>query len=418
MQHLIGDPYLCEGTAADEIVQPSDGSSVVLLAMRGECEYETKGRVATDYGSPVRYVVVYDNVDEDILIAMMANNPTGINVGMLFTSKSSGEDLKQKLENESTDQKVSGGLFVLLDSEEPYGPYIDPYGWIGGIFMLSTCCGGLLLCCQAGYIRRDGTVIIVGRPQMVQHSNLMTRQQVLDLPTATFMGGHHRRSTTAASCMDTAALKQTDEKQNADGENEPLKGEAKLASDDRTAEASSESLAKLVSNCTDGSCENANEDQIFAGMEYNTVCSICLEDFEYGEQLRVLPCRHQFHTECIIPWLTQRQGLCPLCKTQVLPEDENTEEGESEVGENSNIGGGPQLPGGGDEISEERSLTSSIASARRSARVSQWLSSNRIRLSSNNRRSNIDDGNSDEERLRSPLLLSPSEAATIGVSGV
>ena len=38
-------------------------------------------------------------------------------------------------------------------------------------------------------------------------------------------------------------------------------------------------------------------------------CSICLEDFEVGESVRLLPrCQHFYHTECVLPWLTERQG--------------------------------------------------------------------------------------------------------------
>merc|ERR1712129_230037 len=45
-------------------------------------------------------------------------------------------------------------------------------------------------------------------------------------------------------------------------------------------------------------------------------CSICLDEFEEGGMLRVLlPCRHMFHTDCIVPWLTERKTYCPLCKT-------------------------------------------------------------------------------------------------------
>ncbi len=46
----------------------------------------------------------------------------------------------------------------------------------------------------------------------------------------------------------------------------------------------------------------------------NSTCSICLDDFEKGEQLCVLPCGHLHHTECIMPWLTTRNANCPLCK--------------------------------------------------------------------------------------------------------
>lgn len=54
-----------------------------------------------------------------------------------------------------------------------------------------------------------------------------------------------------------------------------------------------------------------------------TACSICIDDFEEGETLVLLPrCRHTFHKECLKPWLLERQGCCPLCKTEVLPSSE------------------------------------------------------------------------------------------------
>lgn len=41
-------------------------------------------------------------------------------------------------------------------------------------------------------------------------------------------------------------------------------------------------------------------------------CSICTEDFELGQDLRVLPCDHKFHPECVDPWLLNVSGTCPL----------------------------------------------------------------------------------------------------------
>ncbi|KAI2499929.1 RING-like zinc finger [Fragilaria crotonensis] len=53
-----------------------------------------------------------------------------------------------------------------------------------------------------------------------------------------------------------------------------------------------------------------------------SMCSICLEEYEDGEAIGILPrCNHGFHLECIKPWLTERQSCCPLCKTDVLPND-------------------------------------------------------------------------------------------------
>ncbi|XP_003558246.2 E3 ubiquitin-protein ligase SDIR1 isoform X1 [Brachypodium distachyon] len=50
--------------------------------------------------------------------------------------------------------------------------------------------------------------------------------------------------------------------------------------------------------------------------EDELTCSVCLEQVVVGDLLRSLPCLHQFHVECIDPWLRQ-QGTCPVCKHQV-----------------------------------------------------------------------------------------------------
>jgi hypothetical protein len=49
-----------------------------------------------------------------------------------------------------------------------------------------------------------------------------------------------------------------------------------------------------------------------ASNDENLGCSICTEDFEKGQDLRVLPCNHKFHSECVDPWLLNVSGTCPL----------------------------------------------------------------------------------------------------------
>ncbi|KAL5734735.1 hypothetical protein ACOSP7_032596 [Xanthoceras sorbifolium] len=45
----------------------------------------------------------------------------------------------------------------------------------------------------------------------------------------------------------------------------------------------------------------------------STDCSMCLREFEDGEDVRVLPkCEHQFHVRCIDWWLCS-QSTCPIC---------------------------------------------------------------------------------------------------------
>ncbi|KAG9326570.1 hypothetical protein KVV02_001497 [Mortierella alpina] len=48
------------------------------------------------------------------------------------------------------------------------------------------------------------------------------------------------------------------------------------------------------------------------------LCSICLGEYMTGDQLRVLPCSHEYHVECIDLWLTLKSTQCPLCKHNML----------------------------------------------------------------------------------------------------
>lgn len=49
------------------------------------------------------------------------------------------------------------------------------------------------------------------------------------------------------------------------------------------------------------------------GSEDGLTCTICLDQVNKGDLVRSLPCLHQFHANCIDPWLRQ-QGTCPVCK--------------------------------------------------------------------------------------------------------
>ena len=53
------------------------------------------------------------------------------------------------------------------------------------------------------------------------------------------------------------------------------------------------------------------------GKEVCDACAICVEDFQEGSDVRVLPCDHVFHPKCVDEWLSNHSSLCPLCKLNV-----------------------------------------------------------------------------------------------------
>jgi len=100
-----------------------------------------------------------------------------------------------------------------------------------------------------------------------------------------------------------------------------------------------------------------------------TTCSICIDEYEVGERLTFLPrCQHAFHRDCIMPWLLERQGRCPLCKSHVvqgkqqddsvITDEESDENADEESNEND-----PPIEQALDEESDEGNRISAIEDA-------------------------------------------------------
>ena len=50
------------------------------------------------------------------------------------------------------------------------------------------------------------------------------------------------------------------------------------------------------------------------------ICSICLETFEKGENIRTTKCNHIFHVKCLDRWIyDERRNLpCPNCNRSIF----------------------------------------------------------------------------------------------------
>ncbi|CAG8541312.1 12062_t:CDS:2 [Racocetra fulgida] len=84
-----------------------------------------------------------------------------------------------------------------------------------------------------------------------------------------------------------------------------------------------------LSQETNGS--NSNNSISNKVTEEQLTCPICLGDFESGEELRILPCHHQYHTSCIDPWLLEISTLCPMCKADYTSWNEEASTSQSKA---------------------------------------------------------------------------------------
>jgi len=80
--------------------------------------------------------------------------------------------------------------------------------------------------------------------------------------------------------------------------------------------------ADVISSIPIVEFKTADPDGLFAEGQ-DTCCTICLEDYAQGDQLRRFPaCKHMFHQECADLWL-QSSHTCPNCRACVVSDDEH-----------------------------------------------------------------------------------------------
>lgn len=134
--------------------------------------------------------------------------------------------------------------------------------------------------------------------------------------------GHQAGAATATGAVGTST---------ADNNTNSDEGTPRDAAAGTTANASEQrpdgtaAEAGIAPAAAGSSAENlASEGDAYTG------CTICTEEFEPGQDVRVLPCDHKFHPACIDPWLLNVSGTCPLCRIDLnpaSPTDENGPEG-------------------------------------------------------------------------------------------
>ena len=112
------------------------------------------------------------------------------------------------------------------------------------------------------------------------------------------------------------------------------------SSSEASTEASSQSKSprgrineELIEDAGEYTKENANEtagasnttntcgqkpaDQLEA---FGDMCAICICDYSVGDELRMLPCNHAFHSSCVDTWL-KLSTACPMCKQDIVDPD-------------------------------------------------------------------------------------------------
>lgn len=171
---------------------------------------------------------------------------------------------------------------------------------------------------------RYGPRTIAGRPRQSRARGL-ARAIVETLPIVKF-GEQEPPKPTDVELANTANREETERNVPAteQANNEPQQTQADPPSQSR------HSVEGGIAAAIHGDRSNS-----VADTSENQACSICTEEFEAGQDQRVLPCDHRFHPACIDPWLLNVSGTCPMCRIDLRPQTSSTSE-TTEVDENGN----------------------------------------------------------------------------------
>jgi hypothetical protein len=239
--------------------------TVAVLVSRGACSFEEKARTAMTFDF-VKYVIVYDDRARSALVPMSATDPDDITVGLLFVSYSTGIQMRRMLLAQPANVTEEGGPIITMDARSP--PMPPTYDQTQQ-WMLAAMAGFFCFMSCFG-------CLLVG----IQAGYIPANGRIVFGPT-----GIHALPSSRRLLTETQVRR--------------LPHETYIKDDD--------------------------EDH----HHHAAGCAICIEEYQDGETLQVLPCSHKFHTDCIVPWLTERQASCPLCKHDITAEDILDEDEES-----------------------------------------------------------------------------------------
>ena len=327
-RHVMTAPNnlnLCHPPPPDYIITPSpvspgDAGKIALLGKRGDCTFETKVRVALQYSvlcdDCIDTAILFDNYVEDVLPSWNVENATGLGgIKVLGLQNAAGNGLVSTIAaaQESGAYDLDNGVPIRFDGGY-YLPYETYQEWlmtmIGSVVLVVGSLVSVCFCLKAGYIRRENGSLVIGRGgRREEVEPLMTKAEVRALPDITY-----KAPAGGDDLGDECANDEGDNGEGDNGEGDNGEGDA----DSRTS--------YFENNC----------------------CSVCLEDYSPGETLTLLPCKHAFHGDCVLPWLTTQHASCPLCKADVL--SEAAKEGKREAASRrilSDITGVPEGNGGG-----------------------------------------------------------------------
>ena len=272
---LSADSNPIDGCSVEQLpTDPKDLPNVwFLLAVRGNCDFASKAELAQEAGAAG--VIIYNDIADGKLLVMHEEDGNDVIIPSIFITNQAGQDLLQLL----TPDDINSVILTInaTGCAENCGPW-DNQWQISVLWFL--------------FIAFLAMWVVV----LVCFSTALCRRWCHRTARQRAVGSLRRRKykKVVAPSAAPSTVSEGDSKENEGG----------AAGDVEQQAAKAAAAAAHVDPDS-----RFNQDS----------CVICLCEFENGDQLMVLPCEHEYHTECINPWLLKKSSKCPICKASCMP---------------------------------------------------------------------------------------------------
>ena len=154
---------------------------------------------------------------------------------------------------------------------------------------------------------RYGPRHVIGRPRQSRAKGI-ARAMLETLPIVKFGDKEDDKSTQPARDVELESAN-APHRENVPGAEQP--SEEGAAQDAQGVVGDGPDLVKTETAAVSTSTDETGKESANP-IDNGLACSVCTDDFIKGQDIRVLPCKHKFHPECIDPWLLNVSGTCPL----------------------------------------------------------------------------------------------------------
>jgi len=303
---------LSESAMKGNIVLILRGASVINNVQtdpRHSCRFTTKVYMAQKAGALA--AIIGNNEGEHDIVPMFESNThhPDIQIPSIAVSHTTYKVLEHQLQNGENVTVDIGPQGTITDSR--YDDFIER--WITAVLATLVCLALMSLFLVAVLSLK----ISIDRYFETQAMR-RRRERINEIPTIRYSArylidqekANHLLSEETATENETKEFKEvgtmTDDVESVAGDEEEV----------HLMEATEVAIESNVNVAVGNADTTENED---LPMLHNETCNVCLDDFEEGEEIKVLRCSHGFHDSCIRNWVIDK-GLCPVCKRHVFPD--------------------------------------------------------------------------------------------------